>query len=214
MQAFDNFIRLPLTTPPLVSQANEFPVANNIIEGIVQVQAVLFGRQVLSNCSAPETMTLMAYLPPAVARLLQPVSDRPSDNNKGHRLDVSTVPFIVKDIGAAKGQTNRGVVSVSPDLLQRPLEKQLYVITHELTHVLQFDVIGPPGADADTRWSLMSNRYAAETKEPGRGSQYEIPADLHLAGLSVVDPRFPLEPWRRWWESRGRGASSIDRRGE
>ncbi len=135
----------------------------------------------------------LQYLPPAVVKLLQPVFDRLAESNRGHRLDVSAVPFIVKDIGAAKGQTVRGVVYVSPSELERPLANQLYLIGHELTHALQFELIGPAGADADERWSLMLERYAAEARGPGRASQYDVPDDLRLAGLNVVDARFTLE---------------------
>jgi hypothetical protein len=135
----------------------------------------------------------LQYLPTAVAKLLQPVFERLAESNGGRRLDVSTVPFIVKDLGAAKAHTVRGVVEISPGELTRPLEKQLYIIGHELTHVLQFDAIGAAGADADTRWTLMVDRYASEARGEGRGSQYDVPADLSVGGLNVVDPRFTLE---------------------
>jgi hypothetical protein len=135
----------------------------------------------------------LQHLNPQVAKFLQPVFDQLAETNGGHRVDVSTVSFVVKELGGPPGHTVRDVVEISPEELERPLRNQMYVVGHELTHVLQYDVIGAPGADADTRWNLMEARYAAEARGPGRGRQYDVPPDLTFRGLKVLDPRFTLE---------------------
>jgi hypothetical protein len=135
----------------------------------------------------------LQHLPPNITKMIQPAFDQLALSNGGDRLDVSTVSFVVKDLGGAAGHTVRDRVEISPEELKRPLEKQLYVVGHELAHVLQFEVIGPPGADADTRWHMMEERYASEARGVGRGSQYDAPPNLTFSGLNVVDRRYPLE---------------------
>jgi hypothetical protein len=96
-------------------------------------------------------------------------------------------------LGAAKGQTVRDVVAISPEELKKEFYKQVYVVGHELAHVLQFEAIGSPGSGADERWHLMEERYAAEASAYGRREQYDIPPNLTFRGLDVVDRRFTLE---------------------
>lgn len=156
------------------------------------------GAEVLSS-AAPNVSVLrpaagqLQHLNPEVVRPLQSAFDRLAESNGGRRIDVRTIAFVVRDLGGPAGHTVRDVVQIDPSELKRPLQNQLYLVGHELAHVLQFEVMGAAGTDADERWRLMEERYASEARGPGRGSQYEVPPELTFTGLNVVDRRFTLE---------------------
>jgi hypothetical protein len=184
-----------LSTPPDATTDDEASIAD---EPPIVAAASETHVEVLSS-AAPKVSVLrptpgqLQHLNPEIVRPLQSAFDRLAETNGGRRIDVSAISFIVQDLGGARGHTVRDVVQIDPRELDRPLDKQLYLVGHELTHVLQFEVIGGPGKDADQRWELMEERYAAEARGPGRGSQYDVPPELTFTGLNVLDRRFTLE---------------------
>ncbi len=138
------------------------------------------------------------HLKPAVAKLLQKVFDRLEGGNRGYRLEVTSVTFVTKDLPVGKAHTVRDVVEMSPEELKQELRKQLYVITHELTHVMQYNLM--PGANPDARWAAMEKRYKDEFAKYGEQGQYAQTPELmgiSFSSLNVVDPRFPLEALAR-----------------
>jgi hypothetical protein len=130
------------------------------------------------------------YLPRPVVNLIQPVFDELAEKNH-YTLDISKVQFVITDLGAAYGKTERDTILISPKELDAKGENQFYLITHELTHVLQFEV--SPGDSADARWSYMQNRYASESEREGRRDQYRQGMQDVSWRLDVLDNRFTLE---------------------
>jgi hypothetical protein len=78
-------------------------------------------------------------------------------------------------------------------VLSLPFGKQIRIIAHELTHVLQFSVMA--GANPDARDANMQVRYAEEAKTYGGEGQYSVQpgSGTSLGSVNVVDPNLTLE---------------------
>ena len=104
------------------------------------------------------------------------------------KFDLSRVRIEFTGIRGNPAETDGDVIHIDRDYWRKakPL-KQMMILTHEITHSVQFDRLG--------YWKARM-RFAAEKVKYGSDGVYDIPGELDRLKLNQINPidsRFTLE---------------------